>query len=252
MMIPRAIATITMMGLSVIVPTVSLADTPREPDPRERELREALRRRDREMERAERQRERAERETIRAHREQQAQMQLGVEVDRLHAEIQELRVRELDLRTDMETMELEGHPREAHDLQRELVRVRHELERHQLELDRLLTEQHRQAERRELMRMEERLEYVSSWKDVAFDPRDAVMMATQSMVELHMMRGEPQGAAEALEQLLERVEELGSRTAIRFALKDVYAEIGDHQRAQEHMTKVILENAQAASPYPPR
>ena len=252
MMIPRAIATIGMMCLSVIVPTISLADTPREADPRERELREALEQRDREMERAERQRERAERETVRAHREFEAQMQLEVEVDRLHAEIQELRVRELDLRTEMETMELEGRPGEAHDLRRELVRVRHELERHELEVDRLMTEHHRQAERRELVRMEERLEYVSNWKDVAFDPRDAVMMATQSIVELHMMIGEPQGAAEALERLLESVEELGSRTAIRFALKDVYAEMGNRERAQEHMTKVILENARAVSAFQPR
>ena len=100
--------------------------------------------------------------------------------------------------------------------------------------------------------MEERLEYVSNWKDVAFDPRDAVMMATQSIVELHMMIGEPQGAVEALERLLESVEELGSRTAIRFALKDVYAEMGNRERAQEHMTKVILENARAVSAFQPR
>ena len=242
---------IGVVGLCVVLPGVTSADTPGPVDPRQRELREALEQREREMERAERERERAERETIRAHREQQAQMQLEMEVDRLHAEIQELRVRELDLRTNVETMELEGRPGDAHDLRRELVRVRYELQRHQLELEQLLTEQHRQAERRELMRMEERLEYVSNWKDVAFDPRDAVMMATQSIVELHMMRGEPQGAAEALGQLLERVEELGSRTAIRFALKDLYAEIGNGERAQEHMANVIMENARAVSSFHP-
>lgn len=243
-----------MICLSLMLPRVSSGDTPAGIDQRDREIREAAERRERQMEATERARFLVEQEMheARMQHELQFRQELETQRDRLHAEIQELRVIELDLRTKMETMELEGRPGEAHETRRELVRVRHDLERHELELDQLMTEQHRQAERRELVRMEERLEYVSNWKDVAFDPRDAVMMATQSIVELHMMIREPQGAADALERLLESVEELGSRTAIRFALKDVYAEMGHRERAQEHMINVILENAQAVPAFPSR
>ena len=244
---PKAIATIGMLCLALMLPRVCSGDTPAGTDQRDRETREVTAQREFETQAAERAR--FEYQARLQHEQQLAQRELQAQLDRLHKEIQELRLRELDLRTDLERKELDGHFEDVRERQRDLVLLRHELERRELEVDQLMTEKHRQAERRELVRMEERLDYVSSWRDVAFDPRDAVMMATQSIVELHMMTGEPHGASEALERLLESVEELGSRTAIRFALKDVYAEMGDRERAQEHMINVILENARAVSDF---
>ncbi|UCE59645.1 MAG: hypothetical protein JSU63_19650, partial [Phycisphaerales bacterium] len=99
--------------------------------------------------------------------------------------------------------------------------------------------------RHELMRMTDRLEYVSNWRDVAFSTPHAVMMATQSIVELFVGRGEPQHAAQILTKLLESIEQLGSRTAIRFALKDVYMAVDDVEQAARQMTLVIQENSRA-------
>ena len=68
-------------------------------------------------------------------------------------------------------------------------------------------------------------------------------MATQAVVELHLASGELPAAAEKLEGLLERIEGTGNRTAIRFALKDIYVELRQYDRAAEHMFQVIVENS---------
>ena len=67
-------------------------------------------------------------------------------------------------------------------------------------------------------------------------------MATQSIVELHLASGDPEAAAEQLEQLLDKSKNVGARTAIRFALKDIYTEMGKMRSASKHMVQVVLEN----------
>ena len=243
----KAIAMTGTLCLTLVLPRSSLAESPREHDRREREMIQARERREHEIERGERSKreiERGEQERARIERqieelEQQFQREYGerrgggleAEIDRLVDEIQELRAREIDLRAAQQTMNVEEDWDEYEQLTQALVHLRHDIERRQLELHGLEIERSRQTERRELMRMTERLEYVSNWRDVAFGPQEAVMMATQAIVELHVMIDEPEAAAHALEKLLQRVDELGTRTAIRFALKDVYAEMGDRGAA---------------------
>ena len=246
----KAVSIPAMACLIAGLPTLSPAASPAQADLREREIRQSREREERERDMLEARRE-AERarlgfeEANREAQERRTRRAMEAELDRLHAELQELHVREVDLRAVMQTRELDGRPEEAHDLRRELVHVRHEMERIELEIQRLMMERDRQAERYELMRMAERLEYVSNWREVAFDPAEAVMMATQAIVELHLNTDNPEEAAEVLEQLLHQVDELGSRTAVRFALKDVYAEMGRPEQAAEHMIQVIQENARA-------
>ena len=45
------------------------------------------------------------------------------------------------------------------------------------------------------------------------------------------------------EHLLKKIDWLGARTALRFALKDLYGEIAAPDQAMEQMIQVILENA---------
>lgn len=165
---------------------------------------------------------------------------------RLEDELHGLRIRESELRAVVEKMELTGRHDEARAAQQELVGVRHEIERRELAIDRFLEPQRREAERRELAMMTDRLGYVDNWHRIAFDPQRAVMMATQAIVEIHMASGQSDRAVEMLERLLERVEEQGSRTAIRFALRDVFMERGEPERAAQHMVQIILENSGGA------
>lgn len=164
----------------------------------------------------------------------------------LDDELHKMRIRESELRAAAEQMELAGRHDEARAAQQELVGVRHEIERRELAIDRFLEPQRREAERRELAMMTDRLGYVDNWHRIAFDPQRAVMMATQAIVEIHMASGQPDQAVEMLEGLLERVEEQGSRNAIRFALRDVLMERDEPERAAQHMVQIILENSGGA------
>ena len=157
--------------------------------------------------------------------------------------LRELRIRQVDYQAILERAALDQDHDRVHALRRELVEIEHELQRGQLELEGVMMDREREAERRDLVTMTDRLEYVAGWREVAFDPPQAIMMATQAVVELHMARDDAKGAVQVLEETLSRVEETGSRSAIRFALKDLYAELGQHDRAIEHMVQVILENA---------
>ena len=172
---------------------------------------------------------------------------LDGEIQNVQDRIRELRLQEIDLRTAVETIEITGSkstvgPRVA------LLNVQHELEATVVQLDSLLMERQDRVERLELARMSERLRYVANWRDVAFDPGDAVMLATQAIVELLAGSGEPDTAAKMLEEVLTQVDHLGSRTAVRFALKDVYVETGQHQEAAKQMAQIIIENANEMSP----
>ncbi len=246
----KAVLIPAMACLIAGLPTLSPAASPAQADLREREIRESRERaeRERDVREARREFERTQRafhEVNREAQERSARRAMETEYNRRYSELQELHVREADLRAVMQARELEGRHDEVHELRRELVHVRHEIERNEQEIQRLMLERERQAERYDLMRMAERLEYVSNWREVAFDPAEAVMMATQAIVEVHLTTDNPERAADVLEQLLDRVDELGSRTAVRFALKDVYAEMGRPEQAAEHMIQVIQENARA-------
>ncbi len=153
------------------------------------------------------------------------------------------RLEQIELQAVAEKSEMSGDHGAARDARRRLVDVERELQQLQVELEFFAQERQREMEQRELMRMSERFDYVANWRDVAFEPPGAVMMATQAIVELHVGADDVAGAAERLEGLLDRVDERGSRTAIRFALKDVYVELNQPERAVDHMVKVILENA---------
>ncbi len=157
--------------------------------------------------------------------------------------LRELRLQEVDLQAAMERAGIDNQELRVRDLQRNLVEVQHELRRGEIELERLTMERDRAGEERDLRRMADRLEYVASWGEVAFDSMQAVVMATQAIVEIHLAQDDPGGAIEQLEGLLPRIEKCGSRTAIRFALKDLYMEKGEPQRAADHMLQVVVENS---------
>ncbi|MCH8147201.1 MAG: hypothetical protein IH987_04300 [Planctomycetes bacterium] len=204
-------------------------------------------RRDHEME--VRQWERAqERAQARARAEMEARVaddrrNLERETYELERELIEQRMREVELQAAAETLELEGKHNETVALQRELVHIRAELERRELQLELRRSDIDRQTERHDMLRMRDRLEYVSDWRGVAFDPQEAVMMATQAVVESAFAGGGSERASELLEGLLGEIRDVGSRTAIRFALRDLYGESGQSYAATEHLKQIILENA---------
>lgn len=169
------------------------------------------------------------------------------EIQYLQDNIRQLRLQEIDLRTAVETIEITGSKKSTVGPRVALLNVQHELEATVVQLESLLMERQNRVERLELARMSERLRYVASWRDVAFDSGDAVMLATQAIVELLAGSGEPDTAAKMLEDVLTQVDHLGSRTAVRFALKDVYVETGQHQEAAKQMAQIIIENADALS-----
>jgi len=98
-----------------------------------------------------------------------------------------------------------------------------------------------EVEGRELDMMRERLEYVSGWEETVFDPSRAVVLATQSLVELS--EDEPEEVIEVLEGLVEEVPGI-ARNVIRFALKDLYLRLDDKPQAARQMALVIRENTE--------
>lgn len=170
------------------------------------------------------------------------------QIQKMMQHLQQLRIRQVDLQAVHEHAAMEQDHDKVQAIRRELIELEHELRRGELDLQGLIMERDRDAERRDLLRMTDRLEYVASWRDVAFDSPQAIMMATQAVVELHLAGGDVPGAAQKLEDLLHRIDSqgdlgIGTRTAIRFALKDLYTELEQYDRAAEQMLQVILENA---------
>jgi len=155
----------------------------------------------------------------------------------------QLRRHEVEVRTRMEQLNVSGRPEEAERLQLEMIELHREIEMTQLELEKYHRELDRVHERREIDHMRERLEYIAHWREVAFEPQQAVILATQSLVEIRAGSQDVRGAVELLESLLERIEWLGARTALRFALKELYTELDEPDRAVEQLKRVILENS---------
>ncbi|MBU0718489.1 MAG: hypothetical protein KJ749_09600 [Planctomycetes bacterium] len=251
------IHTVVVTTMTVFLTTVLLgtawAEPVEQPSPRDREIGAARERYDQERAHAEQESEDLERGQFEAvQQEYLEQRRIEDELDRLQAELLELRRLRLDLRErELEARPVRSDPpdeereREHQEVLDEFSRVERQIQRIELEIQARHMERQRLAERRELKQMTERFEYVANWREVAFDPRDAVMMATQAIVELHVMTGEPVDAIEPLERLLAEVKDVGSRTAVRFALKDIYLELGRLDQAQEQMIEVFLENSRA-------
>jgi len=161
----------------------------------------------------------------------------------LERRLHELRVREVELQATMQQLEISGRPKDAEGLQRELIEIHKESQMTMLELEQQQRELERLHERRELGHMQDRLNFIGHWRDVAFDSQQAIMMATQSLVEMHVGSGDAAAAAQTLERLLTKIDWVGARTALRFALKDLYGELEKPDQAKEQMIQVILENA---------
>jgi len=176
-----------------------------------------------------------------------SQNEIEKRIDELNNRLLDLRRHEVDLRTQMEQLNVSGRPGDAAGIKLEVIEVNRQIEMTQLELEQHQHELQRVQERREIGHMQDRLEYVANWRDIAFDPQQAITLATQSLVELHMGQDDAAGAAQALEDLLPRVEWTGARTALRFALKEVYNDMGHPEKAADQLVKIILENSDASN-----
>jgi hypothetical protein len=104
------------------------------------------------------------------------------------------------------------------------------------------------AERREEMRrrmemMGERMQFMGRWQEAVRLPSRAVMMATHALVEIGDRSQRREATLEQLNELLSTVDAVEARTAIRFALKEIYQETGAYDNAMEQMRLVIIENA---------
>ncbi len=238
-MISHKVITCLSTLLLIVATEKNQADTPRQHDARQRELAAADARREMEFGQQQRAQARAEKEAQVA----DERRNLEREMYELERELIEQRMREVELQAAAETLELEGKHVEYNAMLRNLVQVRAELQRRELQLEMRRSDINRQAERHDMLRMRDRLEYVSDWRGVAFDPQEAVMMATQAVVESAFAGGGSERASELLEGLLGEIRDVGSRTAIRFALRDLYGESGQPDAATEHLKQIILENA---------
>lgn len=116
------------------------------------------------------------------------------------------------------------------------------------DLNRLLSERRRVMEERELQMQQHRLNYVSGWHEVAFDPRQALVMSVQAIVDLASRGGRLDEAEKVLLDLLSQTNDVGGQTAIRFALKDVYLAQNKPERAAEQMILAARANSAALSP----
>lgn len=235
-------AFVSTTSLCLIVSWV-LADTPGDAERRERDGARAEQR-DGNWREARRELERARLDrTYRQQFVEQEQAAIEKATQEHMEQVRQLRVRQVELQAKLERAGLDSDTDLVQTLQRQMVEIQHDIRTAELELERIMFERQRQAERRDMITMTDRLEYVAGWRDVAFDPPQAVMMATQAIVELHMARDDAPGAVAMLEETLDRVKATGVRTAIRFALKDLYTEMEEFGKAAEHMLQVILENA---------
>ena len=60
---------------------------------------------------------------------------------------------------------------------------------------------------------------------------------------MYMQMGQPQKAAEVLEKAVLMVPDPKKRNVIRFTLADIYNDMKLPDKAQEHLLKIIAENA---------
>lgn len=142
---------------------------------------------------------------------------------------------------------LREHEQKMRQVQLEMSRLEIESERAEMQLHRLEEELQRTEERSNIESMMHRIDYVANWKDIAFESDLAVAMAVQGIVEMNMGTGDSGRAIEILSDLLNQVDDIGARTALRFAIKDVATSRGEPTRASEELRMIILENAGSRS-----
>ncbi len=165
---------------------------------------------------------------------------------RLMTELQRRRDEIAELRRQIEDIEKRAQGGDAPpDMPTLLERFRQNLSMRESDMKRMMEERRRMLEQRELDMQNSRLSYVSNWHEVAFDPRRALVMSIQSIVELATRQGHPEHAERILNELLEKMHDVGGRTAIHFALKDLYTTMKQPERAAEQMVQAAMENAEA-------
>lgn len=178
----------------------------------------------------------------------QARRELDEQLERLHDELDAMRLREIDIRAVLEKSKI-GPLRDGEALWKmaeELMQLQPDIERRELEIARL-QRQREQLERRGRMQWMEQRQHAPDRHRAAFDAVDAVIMATHAVVDIHRDAGGLEGAAEVLEGLLQRIDEPATRTFIRFTLRDIYMELEQPARAADHLVEIIIENARVLS-----
>ncbi|UCC29975.1 MAG: hypothetical protein JSU86_17465 [Phycisphaerales bacterium] len=181
--------------------------------------------------------------------DEQSRRKLDEQLQRLHDELDALRLREIDIRAALEKSKLGLPERDLEALSKmalELMRIQSDLERRELQIARL-QRQRGQLERRGRLQWMEQRQHTPDRHRAAFDAVDAVIMATQSVVDIHRDADGLEQAAEVLEELLQRVDEPSARTFIRFTLRDIYMELEQPARAADHLVEIIIENARVLS-----
>jgi predicted negative regulator of RcsB-dependent stress response len=86
------------------------------------------------------------------------------------------------------------------------------------------------------------LSMLDRMEKIASDPRSALMLAQNSIKEVYERKGQKAEAVGELRKLLDGLEDVGVRTAIRFAIADIYKETGQNDRALEELRMIVSEN----------
>lgn len=91
--------------------------------------------------------------------------------------------------------------------------------------------------------MESYLEVAHRWVQMAQTREAAVFFAIQGITEIYEERGELRAAGPHLEQILEKYGENRTlRAMIRFKLRDIYNETGQHEKALQQLEEVIADS----------
>lgn len=89
-------------------------------------------------------------------------------------------------------------------------------------------------------RASEFLDLIVKFRDVAFDPQTAGMIAIGGMKD--DVRRKPDETIKDLEAQLVKTKSLGLRNAIRLTLKDLYKAQGEDDKVLEHLRAMLAEN----------
>ena len=179
----------------------------------------------------------------------QARRELDERLERLHDELDALRLREIDIRAALEKAKIDplGRPDEGLvKMWEEFPHLQLDIERRELEIARL-QRRREQLEQQGRMQWMEKRQHAPDRHRAAFDAVDAVIVATHAVVDIHRGADDLEGAAEVLEGLLQRIDEPAARTFIRFTLRDIYMELERPARAADHLVEIIIENARVLS-----
>ncbi|MCD4781179.1 MAG: tetratricopeptide repeat protein [Candidatus Omnitrophica bacterium] len=98
-------------------------------------------------------------------------------------------------------------------------------------------------EKQGIERMKYYVDFMVYFIDIVDDSTNAIGMAQHGLKDMYMEMGQPQKAAEMLEQAILIVPDPKKRNVIRFTLADVYRKMQQHDKAREHLMKIIAENA---------